>query len=117
MKNIKQIQNRIKKLNSSWHIPFSTEDAQKLFNYVDSLLMCEIETKIEDNIYNILGDDELFDRLHETETRYEEEVASIIRDSVKEIYFQYQRSPETFSDKFEPGALEYLEKIINLKYT
>ena len=95
-----------KKTAGTWELPFTVEEATKLKNLVGDVEQGN-KSQLAQELYDLFGDDELFDDLPNVDSR----VAQIIRKHVKDLLDKYENDPTTFKDKLEPEAEEILRSI------
>ena len=96
----------------TWAIPYKYEQAVALKKIVDdktgnhgsvSLLLTSLG--------GLVGDDQLYDTLIDIETEAYERAVLKLKIYIKSLMKEYDRSPENFSEDFEPPAATLLRSI------
>lgn len=93
-----------------WSLPFTAEQADELWRLMQNHLPC---SDAPDMLYNIFGDDDLYDKFFEYED--DDDVRIEIQDSVKKLLKYYNSEPQSFKNEAEKEALETLEKITKIE--
>lgn len=96
-------------VEGSWAVPYTLEQAKELEELLSKPLPADQASK--DILYNLMGDDKLFDQIDASEDEGNKDVRPLIRSCLREWLQQYQDSPETFRSKFETQALDLLWKL------
>ncbi len=105
----------MKRKAGSWAIPFKTQDAKELEMIVRRYNKPNVNIKkLKNEVYEYLGDDELFDKLDGLD-EIDSYPSVFIIERLKELLDQYKEAPDTFSRPFEPEALHVLERICGSK--
>lgn len=95
----------------TWALPYTAKKANKIGLLLQGLLKGDYTTeKVTDALYNLYGDDMLFDELASVNKNY----VGIVQKHIKGLIAQYEKHPEQFDSKFEPEALEALRKVLFL---
>jgi hypothetical protein len=94
----------------TWSLPYRKPDALKLKNILEQLDEYGFAL-LKDQLYPILGNDELFDVLDIKE----DEVFQAIRKSIRQIVIQYEKEPTNFKGTFSPASLKILKEIAESK--
>jgi len=92
----------------SWAIPQSVEQAQQLVHLMSQPLPAN---KAEHLIYNIIGDDKLFDSIDEVIKKDDpnDDVRHLVISRIEE-FLKYD--PSTFRHKWDPQAREMLTTLV-----
>lgn len=101
-----------------WSVPFT---AEKISRLKDLLSTATTPDEAKDEMYDIYGDDKMFDSLDDA-IKYDKidgdgisNVNEIITDHVKEMVKYYDEQPENFKDSIEPELLDELKSVIGYK--
>ena len=118
VEGVKKIAKKVKEKKTmkegTWSHPYTQEKAQKLATLMENPINPKEAT---DKLYDLVGDDILFDSFHEAEDNKVEDVRPEVRSYIKEILERYNEKPEDFKQKFEDEALEILQSMIVEKKT
>ena len=96
----------------TWALPNTTEKAKALHELMQKPL--KANSKAESKLYNLYGDDELFDdiidRRVEDGTNYD--LRFLVATYIKGTLDYLKKSPESFYVKFDQEAIKILEQIV-----
>lgn len=113
--NTKQISEKLQKIAGTWSLPFTSEKAADLYNFVRDLLTDAIDhSGYEDILYDTFGDDQLFDQLSALESENDRKIAQMIQRQVKSLLDHYGKNPEHFGEELDTDAKLILEDLITL---
>ena len=100
--------------DGTWALPWTkakVEELKKILNTKYGTL-----NDLTNDIYSVVGDDELFDWLYDTEDRNgnfnNESAKNYIKRRVYQFINQYEENPNDFVDEPEEGVIEELKKIV-----
>jgi hypothetical protein len=98
----------------TWSLPVTVYQAGELVKVIKDLEKSDIETVmgIEDKLYDVLGDDDLFDEIDAEFQKLGPKLASIVKKHLAAVLREYERDSELFKEDFSPGALHILEEIV-----
>lgn len=103
-------------LEGTWALPNTKEKALELY----FLMQDEIPAKeATDKIYNLIGDDLLFDIIADYLQGYDKDAHTIdvrysIASRLERLLDQYEMNPESFKEPFDDEAIKILKDIVRL---
>lgn len=98
----------------TWALPFTKHDAMKLYNIMLNELTA---SEAKDTLYNIIGDDQLYDLLDDFTADIDKDAPFIdirpeIATRLKHILDEYEANPKSFKHRFDDDALKILKTIV-----
>lgn len=92
----------------TWSLPQTKQQAEKLSKLLEKPLLSR---SIEDNLYHLAGDDNLFDEISTLKKEYgsKYDFRNRVKTFINNIIERYENNPEDFSKPFESEALEILK--------
>lgn len=95
--------NEFKKINEgTWSLPFTEDKVDEL----EYLMKQPIDPEVaSDILYDIFGDDDLFDQINNWADDGADDVRILIKDKLKEYLQQYQENPDSFRTKIKDKEL------------
>jgi len=93
-----------------WSYPYTEDKAKKLFALFEKPLVAK---EAKDVLYDLVGDDTLFDALDKAEEKSSSDVRPEIKIHIKNMLEMYHKQPGDFKYGFEPKALEILHLIVD----
>lgn len=95
--------NEFKKINEgSWSLPFTEDKVDEL----EYLMKQPIDPEVaSDLLYDIFGDDDLFDNIAHWQDDGADDVRILIKDKLKEYLQQYKENPDSFRTKIKNKEL------------
>ena len=112
----------------TWSLPYSAEAASELKGALDDLhALGDVEVTeegITDRIFDLIGDDDLYDTLGDATESMEidgvtadwiraDVAVNIITDGLKVFLKRYEEDPSNFSEEFAPESLNTLNQIVS----
>lgn len=96
-----------------WALPFSKNKANKLKELMSNKL--EYTEELLDNLYDLTGDDALFDDIEhriDDEEYQGKDARELLKEYLKVILDAYEKEPEAFSDNLDYDAAKILKELI-----